>query len=76
MLSTDRCGLIALEETNGRLRIGAFRTDRSLTGWPRSDPLRGPLSASEGIRVIRQVAEGLRFASASGLIHRRVLRQS
>ena len=49
---------------------------RSLTGWPRSDPLCGPLSASEGIRVIRQVAEGLRFASASGLIHRRVLRQS
>ena len=31
---------------------------------------RGPLSASEGIRVIRQVAEGLGFASASGLIHR------
>ena len=32
--------------------------------------LRGPLSAAEGTRVIRQVAEGLRFASARGLIHR------
>ena len=32
--------------------------------------MRGPLSASEGIRVIRQVAEGMRFASARGLIHR------
>ena len=30
----------------------------------------GPLSASEGIRVIQQVAEGMRYASASGLIHR------
>ena len=32
--------------------------------------IRGPLSASEGIRVIRQVAEGMRYAAASGLIHR------
>ncbi len=31
---------------------------------------RGPLSAGEGIRVIRQVAEGLRYASTMGLIHR------
>jgi eukaryotic-like serine/threonine-protein kinase len=32
--------------------------------------MRGPLSAAEGIRVIRQVAEGLQFASTRGLIHR------
>ena len=32
--------------------------------------MRGPLGATAGTRVIRQVAEGLRFASTRGLIHR------
>ncbi len=32
--------------------------------------MHGPVSVAEGLRVIREVAEGLRFASARGLIHR------
>src|SRR3954471_10798802 len=31
---------------------------------------RGPLDLAEGIRVIRQVAEGLEFAAGRGLVHR------
>ncbi len=32
--------------------------------------MRGPLSAAEAVQVIRQVAEGLRFAADRGLVHR------
>jgi eukaryotic-like serine/threonine-protein kinase len=32
--------------------------------------IRGPLSAGEAITVVRQIAEGLRFAAARGLVHR------
>lgn len=32
--------------------------------------LRGPLSAAEALGIARQVAEGLRFAAARGLVHR------
>jgi serine/threonine-protein kinase len=32
--------------------------------------LRGPLSAAEAVSVARQIAEGLRYAAARGLVHR------
>jgi serine/threonine-protein kinase len=32
--------------------------------------LRGPMSAYEAVRVVRQIVEGLRFAAARGLVHR------